>query len=332
MTGTIDFHTHYIPRAVQDFRADGCTRLELESPSCGHLYNGLQHYRTIDDRSWDARRRLADMDSRGVSLQLLSPIPVTNSYETQPQHGLAFARIHNDGIAEVVRERPDRFAGLGAVPLQDVDAACAELDRLVNELGLHGVEIGTTVAGLELDDPHLTAFWEQCNARRSLVFIHPESAPAFDRLRAYGLITSAAYPSETGTVAARLIMSGLLERFADVRIILAHGGGTLPWRLPRLDRMWEMAPAVRAALPHRPSDAARSFYCDSLTFDAVNLQLVATRIGIEHIVVGSDYPFQIMEDPPGTVLAQADGFDDAARELLRNRNARRLLEWARARD
>ncbi len=323
MERVVDFHTHCIPRGLAGYRAGGCARLEIETPTCGQLYNGEQHYRTIDDRCWDVQPRIAEMDERGIALQVLSPIPVTNSYESSPESGRTYARLHNDGIAEMVRARPDRFAGLGAIPLQDVDAACAELSYLRRDLHLLGVEIGTNAAGRELDDPALVPFWETCNELRAIIFIHPETAPGFERHRANGLVASAAYPSETGIVAAKLLLAGYLERFPDLTIVLAHGGGTLPWLLPRLDRFWDTNRAARGALTARPSTAARGYYCDTLTFDAVNLQLVAQRFGTDHLVVGSDYPFFVREDPPGKVLDDT-AFDEGTKDLIRAQTFRRL--------
>ena len=320
----VDFHTHYMPRSLDGYRAAGCVRLEIASPSCAQLYDGERHYRKIDNRSWDATRRLGDMDARAIAMQVLSPIPVTNAYLAAPADGLEYARLHN-GIGAVVRERPDRFAGLAIVPLQDVDAACGELERLVRDVGLLGVEIGTTAAGRELDDPALTPFWERCDALAAIVFIHPESAPGFDRLRTNGLVVSVGYPSETGAVAATLIASGMVRRYPNVAIVLAHGGGTLPWLLPRLDRLWEKMPALRTACPQRPSVVARSLYCDTLTFDTANLTLVAQRFGVDRLLIGSDYPFSIMEDPPGAALDGAR-FDSQTEAAIRGGTFRRLIE------
>ena len=333
MEQIVDFHTHYIPDTIANFRADGCTALEIETPTCGQLYEGGKHYRTIDERCWDAKRRIGDMDERGIGLQVLSPIPVTNSYAAAPDRGLAFARLHNDGIAEVVRARPDRFAGLGAIPLQDVDAACGELTHLMRDLGLLGIEIGTTAAGRELDDPALVPFWEQCNALHALVFIHPETAPGFERHRnIVGFVAAAAYPTENGMIASKLLLGGYLTRFPNVKIVLSHGGGTLPWMLPRIDRFWETSPpgkSLRGTLTERPSTEARKFYVDTLTFDATNLELVAKRFGADHLVVGSDYPFGVMEDPPGAILKEMK-FDEKTMDAIRAGTYRQLAAHARA--
>jgi aminocarboxymuconate-semialdehyde decarboxylase len=139
------------------------------------------------------------------------------------------------------------------------------------------------------------------------------------------MVISTGYPSETGIAAARLLMTGIFTRHPKLRIVLAHGGGTLPWLLPRLDRIWSIDEKIQAVLPKRPSEVARAFYGDTLTFDAENLALVAKRFGSDHLVAGSDYPFAVMEDPPGAVISTTS-FDDATRTALRSGNAQRLLQ------
>ena len=325
MAQTIDFHTHFMPREAGEIVVPGCPRLVIESETCGQMYRGDAHYRTIDERTWDAARRIGDMDAHETLMQVISPIPVCYSYEASAEDGLAYARMQNDSIAAVVRGRPDRFAGLAMVPLQDPDAACRETERAMTELGLHGVEIGTVAGGRELDDPELEPFWAMCAQHDAIVFIHPESAPGFDRLRFMQMVISTAYPSETGIAAARLLMTGIFTRYPRLRIVLAHGGGTLPWLLPRLNRLWDIDEKIRAVLPVKPSEGARAFYGDTLTFDADNLALVAKRFGSDHLVVGSDYPFAVMEIPPGNVIGTVTSFDDATRDAMRLGNAKRLL-------
>ncbi|MEA2721991.1 MAG: aminocarboxymuconate-semialdehyde decarboxylase [Candidatus Eremiobacteraeota bacterium] len=315
---SVDFHTHYIDASLEGMTLPGCVALRRDG-AAGQL---LQHgavYRTIDERSWDVARRIADMDAEGVALQVLSPIPVSYAYEASSTAGASFSRAQNDALAGIVRARPDRFAALGTVPLQDPQLACAELERAVRELGLHGVEIGTTAGGRDLDDAELDPFWERCEALGAVVFVHPESAPGFDRMRRRMMVISTGYPNETGIAAAMLLTSGLLER-RKLRIVLAHGGGTLPWLLPRLDRLWEISDDLRAA-GRRPSEVARSFYCDTLTFDVRNLALILERFDPSHLVVGSDYPFSIRETPPGAVV---DAFPEHA-AALRSANAHALL-------
>lgn len=316
--GCVDFHTHFIDASMEGVSLPRCVTLKRRGVD-GELLRDGATYRTIDDRTWNVDRRIADMDAEGVSLQVLSPVPVTYAYEATPGDALVHARAQNDALAAVVRSRPDRFAALGTVPLQDVDLACAELQRAMAQLGLSGVEIGTTAGGRELDDPAFEPFWERCAAHDAIVFVHPESAPGFDRLRRRMMVISTGYPSETGIAGAALLTSGLLERHA-LRVVLAHGGGTLPWLLPRLDRLWDIDPELQQAA-RRPSEGAKSLYCDSLVFDDRNLGLVLERFGPTRVVVGSDYPFPIREVPVGAV-ARAAGRLGAD---LRAGNALRLL-------
>jgi aminocarboxymuconate-semialdehyde decarboxylase len=300
-------------------------RLVVETPTCGTLYRGEAHYRTIDDRSWDGPRRIADMDRYGLDRQVVSPIPVTYAYDFPLPAGIELARVQNEGIAELVRAHPERFLGLGAAPLQDVETACIEVERAVRELGLRGIEIGSAVGAVDVADARFEPFWTCCERLDALVFLHPESYPGAERLREHRLVFSTGYPSETGIVAAKLIMGGLFTRHPKLRLVLAHGGGTLPWLLPRLDQVWSSFADVKQQLPDRPSVVARALYCDTLTYDPENLQVVAQRIGSDRLMMGSDYPFPLMEDPPGKAIAASRTLTDDQKGLLTGANAARIL-------
>jgi aminocarboxymuconate-semialdehyde decarboxylase len=323
----IDFHTHYLTRAAEGFAAPSPSwpRLEVGEDGCGRLTRNGVAFRDVDARNWDADRRIADMDAAEIDLQVLSPLPATFAYDFDAAVTARFARLQNDAIAGVVRARPDRFAGLATVALQDPDTACAELERATGELGLAGIEIGTHAAGRDLTDPAFDDFWQRCDQLGALVFVHPENAPGFERLRAARLAFAAGYPSETGLCAASLIMTGLIARRPRVRFVFAHGGGTLPWLLPRLDAVWSAYADVHKSCVQRPSAAARMLAYDTLTFDAENLRVLAERAGTDRLVVGSDYPFLMQEEPPGATVLACDAFDDAARDGMRGENAARLL-------
>ena len=227
-----------------------------------------------------------------------------------------------------MRARPDRFAGLGAVPLQDVERACAELERACAELGLAGVQIGTHAAGRDLTDPALLPFWERCDALGALGVVHPEKAPGFERLRAPQLAFAVGYPNETGATAAALLMAGFATRFPALRLAFAHGGGTLPWNLARFDAVWSAFPRPARRSRSGP-EAARAFWYDTLTFDADNLALLVLRAGADRLLVGSDYPHVLMDDPPGSLVAR---LRRAERDGVRRRaggNAERLLRAER---
>ncbi len=327
----IDFHTHVVPRVLEHFAppAPSWPELVLATPACGYLARNGTAIRALDDRSWDVARRIADMDAAGVDVQVLSPLPATFAYDFAPGDTQRFARLQNDAIAEIVRERPGRFAGLGTLALQDVDLACAELERVVCELGLAGVLIGTNAAGRELNDPAFASLWERCNALGVVVFVHPESAPGFARYAAPRLAFAVAYPNETGATAAALIMAGFTTRYPRVRWVFAHGGGSLPWNLPRLDAVWSAFPDMHAVLDEAPSHHARDFHYDTLTFDAQNLRLLVERAGANRLLAGSDYPYVLMDDPPGSLIDGCAALATAAeRAAVHGGNAERLLARA----
>src|SRR5579875_2477491 len=183
----------------------------------------------------------------------------------------------------------------------------------------------SAVGTVDIADERFEAFWSTCERLDAVVFLHPERFPGAARLSAHRLVFSTGYPSETGIVAAQLIMSGFFTRHPKIRFVLAHGGGTLPWLLPRLDQVWSSFEDLRLQLPRRPSEAARSFLCDTLTYDAENLSLVIERIGIDRLMLGSDYPFPLMEDPPGKAITMSASLSDDEKARLSGANAERLL-------
>ena len=320
--GTIDLHTHVYPRALDRWPAPaGDSRwpcMTCESETRATIARGGALYRVIDERCWDLERRLDDMGNDGVAFQLLSPTPVTFAYDSAPAATDAFARAHNEAIAAYVRERPASFAGLGTVALQDVDRACAEVERCRSELGLHGVEIGTIAGEWTIDDPRYDAFWATCERTNATVFVHPEATLAPERFARRRMVYSTGYPSETGTTAVALLLAGLFERHPALRVLLAHGGGTLPWLVARNDRVWGAFEDARDATTIAPSVAAKNFWLDSMVNDATNVRYLVDRLGADRLVVGSDYPFPIGEFPAGASVP------DDLRERVRD-NALRFL-------
>jgi aminocarboxymuconate-semialdehyde decarboxylase len=315
------------PRRLASFssEAEAIARLVIEAPDCGHLLVGRRD-RKLDDRAWDIGRRIRDMDEREVAMQVLSPVPMMFCYDVPAAAMSPYLTTVNEGIAEFVRERPDRFAGLAGVALQDVGAAVEGVRYACESLGLAGVEIGSNAAGFDVEDPRFDPFWAECERLGAVVFIHPESAPGFERFRADQLAASTGYPSETGAIAAKLLMRGLFVRHPRLKVVLAHGGGTLPWLLARLDTVWSRFPDVHAKLPSAPSAFARSFSFDTLVFEQANLAYIAARVGADRLVVGTDYPFTLGEDRPGSLVRATPGFDDAGRAAVLSGNARALLQ------
>jgi len=325
----VDFHTHFIPEHLpalgEKYSDEGWPTLIHNAPCQADIYFAGKYYRRIDDRSWDLQRRLKDMAAEGVDVQVLSPIPVTFAYDFSAQGVLELAQMQNEEIAEAVAASPEHFIGLGTVPLQDPDSAANEVRRVVNTLGLAGVEIGTNILGRNLDDPGLEPFWQACEEVGAVIFVHPASVFSPERTSKYRLVFSVGYTSETGIAAASVVMSGLLERHPGLHLCFAHGGGTFPWLLPRLDRTWQVFDDVKSMTATKPSEVAKWLTYDTLTYDPVNLHLLIDRLGADRLVMGTDYPFPLREEPPGVVIDTLADLSDQARAAMLGRNALRFL-------
>ena len=324
----IDFHTHIIPEELPDMAAkyggDRWPVVERTSACSGNIIVGGRLFRPITDQAWDPLKRISDMDREKVDKQVISPIPVTFCYFAPLDAALEMAKIQNDFIARTVTEHQARFIGLGTVPLQDPEAATREMDRLMRELGLNGVEIGTNVNGKNLDDSSLLPFFEMAAEWNVPIFVHPWEALARNRMPRHNFIYTIGMPSETALAAASLIWSGVLEKFPTLKICFAHGGGSLPYLLPRLDKGWEVWPHLRLT-QHPPSYYAESLYFDCLVYDPTNIRYLIDRFGIGKLLMGSDYPFLLREIPPGKALEEMEDLTEAHRRLVLGENACKFL-------
>jgi aminocarboxymuconate-semialdehyde decarboxylase len=325
----VDFHTHYIPEHFPDMAAmyddHGWPTLLHTGPCQANIYYAGKHYRSIDDRSWEPERRIKDMDAEGVAIQVLSPIPVTFAYRFSAQAVLELSQYQNNEIARAVNVAPTRFIGLGTVPLQDPALAASEVRRVVIELGLAGVEIGTAIGDKNLDDPALEPFWQACEDVGAAIFVHPAAVLASERMSKYRMVFSVGYTTETGIAAASIVMSGLLHRHPNLSICFAHGGGTFPWLLPRLDQTWNVFDDVKAITSRKPSETAKLLTYDTLTYDTSNLELLLERAGSDRLVMGTDYPFPLRELPPGAVIDALPSIRSEEREAMLGYNALRFL-------
>ena len=268
----------------------------------------------------ESRKRIEDMNNEGVDIQVLSPIPVTFSYWAKPEQAEEMAKIQNDFIAKTVKENPDRFIGLGTVPLQDVEVSIREMERCVKDLGLKGIEIGTNINGKNLDDPAFTSFFEMAEKWEVPLFIHPWETLGKERMPRHNFMYTVGMPSETALAAASLINGAVMEKFPDLKICFAHGGGSFPYILPRLDQGWNVWPDIRK-ISKPPSFYAKKFYFDSLNYDPVNLKYLIDRFGYEKIVMGSDYPFLLREINPGKVIDETIELTEIERNAILGKNA-----------
>lgn len=329
-TGAIDVHTHFVPPdfpAVPSGSALKHWPQMRPAASCGHCHIFIdgKNYRTVGAECWDADLRLRDMLSTEVAMQALSPMPELLSYWMDAADAQVLLRHVNESMAALVSVHPRAFVALGAVPLQDVALAIAELRHAMDVLGFAGVEIGSNVNGVPIGDARFEPFFEAAEALGAAIFVHPLRPAGMERLVGPAQLEQAlAFPGETGLAGASLITSGLLERRPGLRICLSHGGGTLAALLPRLAHARGAFPALQACMPLPPLDYARRLYVDDLVYDAATLKHLLATFGASQVMVGTDYPFAIMERDPQGRLAEAALAPDVL-AALRQGNARRFL-------
>jgi len=287
-------------------------------------------YRTVSHHAWEPQQRVKDMDASGIERQVLSPMPELLAYWMNPTDGAAMARYLNETTASMVAAAPDRLAGLGAVPLQDVDRAIAELDFLMHELGLSGVEIGGNINGVPIGDVRFRPFFEAAERWGAAIFVHPLRPVGLERLVGpAGLEQVLAFPGEIGLAAASMITGGTLVRHPRLRIAFSHGGGSLPILLFRLQHAWETIAPLRDAIEVSPSEVARTMYYDDLLYRADAITSLIQTMGPTQVMVGSDYPFAIMDRDPAGRIAELNIQPEWV-PLLRGHNARRWLGMGEA--
>ena len=346
----IDLHTHILPREWPDLDArygyPGFVRLDHHKPCCARMMMGDRFFREIADNAWEPTRRIEECDRAGVSMQVLSTVPVMFSYWAKPADALDLSRRLNDHIAEVVRAHPTRFAGLGTIPMQDPEMAAQELERCVGELGLSGVQIGTHVDANEycqgpecrnLDDPALHAVWSTAERLDAGIFVHPWDMMGKKRMPKYWLPWLVGMPAETSMAICCLMLSGVFDRFPKLRVAFAHGGGAFPFTAGRIEHAFHVRPDLLAVDSQRPprSYLARTdesgevvparFFVDSLVHDADALRMLCKLFGTRRVALGSDYPFPLGEDVPGELIEAMTDFSAADKAQLLAGTAREFL-------
>jgi aminocarboxymuconate-semialdehyde decarboxylase len=260
----------------------------------------------------------------GVDMQLICPGPPQLYYTVPLDVAVQATRVLNDGIAEYVGKHPDRLVALGAVPLQDGNEAAKEIERGMKELKFKGVEILTNVAGKELSDPAYAPFWKKAEELGALVLVHPNGFTHAERFTRFYFNNVIGNPLETTIALHYLIFDGVLERHPNLKILAVHGGGFLGGYYGRIDHAWGARSDAQGDLPKPPTHYLKKIYFDTVVFTPEQLRALVTTFGVDHIVMGTDYPFDMADfDPVEHVVAS--GFDTATTAAIVGGNAKRLL-------
>ncbi len=329
---TIDIHSHVgVPAAA------ALVKPHLDPASVPLAHFSTPETKAVNQRQEADRRarmtgldggladRLRDLDQMGIDLQLVMPPPPQLYFTVPVEIAVKAMQILNDGIAEFLARTPDRFVALGGVPLQDGNEAANELERCMKDLGFRGAEILTNVGGREISDPAFAPFWQKAEALGALVVIHPNGFTEARRLTKFYFNNVIGNPFETALALHHLIFDGVLERHPNLKILAVHGGGYLGGYSGRIDHAWGARPDCRANLKKSPTEYLKKIYVDSVVFTPHQLDALVDLFGADHVLMGTDYPFDMGEYDPIGHIASVENFDGKTRAAIAGGNAKRLL-------
>jgi aminocarboxymuconate-semialdehyde decarboxylase len=316
----IDVHNHFTPpfMEAEASRDGGVFGVRSED---GHLIHPEGFRYPIHGESLDVGQKLAGMDAAGIDVAVMSLIPPLMFYNAPADEAVAWARRTNDSLAEFV-EGEDRLMGFAHLPMQAPEDAARELERTVNELGFKGAHIGTDAGpGRTLDEAGLAPVWEAAQALDVPMVLHPNYTGLKPGLEDFYFTNSIGNPLETTTTAARLIHGGTLDRFPSLKPVLVHAGGYLPYQIGRFDHAYKVRNEPKVSLDRKPSEYLDRFYMDTITHAPAQLEFLASVIGIDRLVLGTDVPFDMGDPRPLEIVREAnvdpDAIGSTAASLLR---------------
>lgn len=324
---TIDIHTHILPEHIPNFREKfgygGFVRLDHHKPCCARMIIDDKFFREVQDNSWSPETRIHECDEHHVHVQVLSTVPVMFSYWANAFDALEVSKFLNDHIAGIVEKYPNRFVGLGTVPLQAPDLAIKELERCM-KIGLKGVEIGSHVNEWNLNEPILLEFFKAAEELGAAIFVHPWDMMGQDKMQKYWLPWLVGMPAETSLAICSMIFGGVLEKCPNLRVAFAHGGGSFPSTIGRIEHGFNCRPDLVAIdNPVNPRDYLGKFWLDSLVHSPQMLDYIVDLVGANRVALGTDYPFPLGETEPAKLI-NGMGYDDKKRAQLLHGAA---LEW-----
>ena len=328
MNEVIDIHTHIVPEKFPPYRGKG---KDVPWPSMADAHACHKHvmisgklYRTVSDGSWSVPRRIEQMSEMRVTRQVLSPMPELLSYWLPLDDAKVLIRYLNEQIAEMLQAAPERFVGLGCVPLQDTDSAIGELEFLKSNLNFPGVEIASHVNGVSIGDARFEPFFAAAERLGAAIFVHALRPAGQERIVGAFPEQAVCFPGDVALACASMITGGIASRHPKLRIAFSHGGGTMSILMPRLVHAWNNFPKAKESLQESPATIARRFYYDELVFEPNAIRFLVESFGETQIVVGTDYPFALGDWKPMKTLEAANLGAETLRAVT-SANAKRFL-------
>ena len=325
----IDIHTHIMPSTMPNWvqKFGYGEFIHLEHRNCkACMMKGDTVFREVENNCFDPAERIKGMDDTNVSVQVLSTIPVLFNYWAKAKDGLETSRFFNDHIAETVAKTPKRFMGIGTVPLQDIDLSIQEMERCYRELNMPGLEIGSNINGINLSDQQFFPFYAAAEKLGCALFVHPWEMMGEQQMQKYWLPWLVGMPAETSRAICSMIFGGVFEKFPKLRVAFAHGGGSFPITIGRIEHGFNVRPDLVAVdNTIDPRDYIGKFWIDSLVHDEKAMNYIIDVMGENNICLGSDYPFPLGEHHPGKLIEEMN-FDAGLKEKLLFMNAVNWLD------
>ena len=324
----VDIHCHCNCAAVADemqIEADRAGQTALAYGNALTQETNRKQLATIAPKMDSVEERLADMDRMGIDVQAISVPPYQFYYWAEPEVGRDAARKLNEYLVETASRAPDRFGTLGTVPLQNPEMAVAELERCMTELGMRGVEIMTHVEGTELSRAGLDPFFAKAEDMGALIFIHPDGFSHGQRFQEHYFLNLVGHPIENTLAIGHLVFDGVLDRYPGLKVCIAHGGGYAPAYAGRFDHGYHARPDCRQHISRPPGEYMKQLYFDTVVFEPDQLEFLIRKYGAGHILLGTDYPYDMGEEDPVGLIARVPGLSDDDRNAVGGGNAARLL-------
>ena len=324
----IDIHTHIIPENWPDleskFGYGGWISLDHYKKNEAKMIKNGKSFRIIECNCWDPLVRIDECKKTNVDVQVLSTIPALFNYWAKPDDALFTSKFINDHISRVVNDHPKHFLGLGTLPMQDEKKAISELERCIKELGLAGIQIGSNINGLNLSEPSVLSILKVATEMGASVFVHPWDIMGKDEMEKYWLPWLVGMPAETSRAICSMIFGGVFEQLPDLRVVFAHGGGAFPATVGRIQHGFNVRPDLCAVDNDvAPINYLGKFWVDSLVHDMEMLSYLIDKVGDKKITLGSDYPFPLGEQIPGSMIEKSD-LKSSIKENILYKNA---LDW-----